>query len=65
MACLLLVGELAWFLVCTLLVTMTVASLISGGELAWFLVCTLLVIQTVSSLFQSVSWPHLQYVFYW
>jgi hypothetical protein len=27
--------ELAWFLMCTLLVTQTVACLVSVGELAW------------------------------
>jgi hypothetical protein len=31
------------FLMCTLLVTQTLAWLVSEGELAWFLLCTLLV----------------------
>ena len=35
-------GELALFLLCTLLVTQTVTCLVSEGELAWFLLYTLL-----------------------
>ena len=37
-------------LMCTVLVTLTVACLVSGSELAWFLVCTLLVMLTVACL---------------
>ena len=42
--------ELAWFSICTLLVTQNVACLVSVCEWAWFLMCTLLVIQTVACL---------------
>ena len=42
--------ELAWGLICILLVTETVACLVSVGELARFLMCTLLVTQTVACL---------------
>ena len=42
---------------CTLLVTLTVACLVSGSELALFLMCTLLVTLTVACLVQLVSWP--------
>ena len=35
-ACLVSEGELALFLMCTVLVTETVTCLVSGGELAWF-----------------------------
>ena len=41
---------------CTLLVTLTVACLVSGSELALFLMCTLLVMLTVACLVQEVSW---------
>jgi hypothetical protein len=34
-ACLVSVGELVWFSMCTLLVTVTVTCLVSEGELAW------------------------------
>ena len=44
-----LVGELAWFSMCTLLVTQ-IAYLVSESELVWFLMCTLLVMQTVACL---------------
>ena len=44
------VGELAWFLMCTVLVTETVACLVSEGELAWFIMCTVLVTETVACL---------------
>ena len=44
---------------CTLLVTLTVACLVSGSELALFLMCTLLVTLTVAALGQRVSWPGL------
>ena len=47
--------ELAWFLMCTLLVT-DVACFVSVGELAWLLMCTLLVTQMWPALFQDVSW---------
>ena len=50
LACLVSEGELAWFLMCTLLVTETVVYLVSEGELAWFLMCTLLVTYTVACL---------------
>ena len=43
-------SELAWFLMCTVLVTQTVAIVVSGCELACFLMCTLLVTQTVACL---------------
>ena len=44
-----------WFLMCTLLVTQTVACFVSVGELAWFLMSTLLVTQMWSVFFQTVS----------
>ncbi|KIJ89689.1 hypothetical protein K443DRAFT_666491 [Laccaria amethystina LaAM-08-1] len=47
-------GELAQFLICTLL---TIACLVSVGELASFLMCTLLVTQVWPVLFQDVSLP--------
>jgi hypothetical protein len=40
--------ELAWFLMCMLLVIQTVACLVSEGELAWVLMCPLLVTETVA-----------------
>jgi hypothetical protein len=43
LVCLVSVGELAWFLMCTLLVMQSVACLVLGGELTWFLMCTILV----------------------
>ena len=46
-ACLVSVGELAKFLMCTLLVT---EAHISEGELAWFLMCNLVVTETVTYL---------------
>ena len=55
--CLVSVGKLAWFLMCTVLVTETVVYLVSEGGLAWFLTCTVLVTETVACLvFQDVSW---------
>ena len=42
-------------LMCTLLVTLTVACLVSVCELAWSLMCTLLVTLTVAHLVQEVS----------
>ena len=42
--CLVSGGELAWFLMCTLLLTQTVTCChVSASELAWFLICPLLV----------------------
>ena len=56
-ACLVPGCELALFLMCTLLVTQTVACFFfSESELAWFLICTLLVTQMWPVLFQLVSW---------
>ncbi|KIJ95046.1 hypothetical protein K443DRAFT_109459, partial [Laccaria amethystina LaAM-08-1] len=52
--CFVLVGELAWILMCTLLVTQPVACLVSGCELAWFFMWTLLVMQMWPILFQMV-----------
>ena len=46
---------------CILLVTLTVACLVSASELALFLMCTLLVTLTVAGLVQWVSWPGLMY----
>ena len=48
--CLVSASELAWFLMCTPLVTQTVACLVPDGELAQFLMCILLVTQTVACL---------------
>ena len=39
-------SELVCFLMCTLLVTQTLACFVSGGKLAWVLICILLVTQT-------------------
>ena len=39
--CLVSEGELAWFSMCTLLVTETVTCFVSAGELALFLLCSL------------------------
>ena len=36
-------SELAWFLMCTLVVEQTVTYLISVGKLAWLLMCVFLV----------------------
>ena len=44
------VGELAWFLMCTLLVTETVVCFVLDSELAWLLMCTLLVTENVACL---------------
>ena len=49
-ACLVSGCKLAWFSMCTLLVTQTIICLVLGCELAWFLMCTLLVTQTVACL---------------
>ena len=43
-------GELAWFLICTLLLIQAVACLASEGVLAWILMCILLLRQTVACL---------------
>ena len=51
MACLVPGSKLAWFLMCTLLVTQTVTYLVSGGELVWFLMGALLMTQTGLVLF--------------
>ena len=50
-------SELSLFLMCAVLVTLTVAYLLSVCELAGSLMCTLLV--TMAVLFQYVSWPGL------
>ena len=47
---------MAWFLMCTLLVTEILSCFVTVGELAWLLVWTLLVTQR-PVLFQRVSWP--------
>ena len=56
-ACLVSGCKLAWFSMCTLLVTQTVACLVLGCELAWLLMGTLVVTQMWPVLFQNVSWP--------
>ncbi|EDR04616.1 uncharacterized protein LACBIDRAFT_304279 [Laccaria bicolor S238N-H82] len=50
-------GELAWFSMCTLLVTAAVACLVSAfeSELAWFSMCTLLVTEAVACLVSVVG----------
>ena len=49
--------ELAWFLVCTLLVAQTVSSAVSVCELGQRLMCNLLVTEMWPDLFQFVSCP--------
>ena len=45
-ACLVSVCELAWLLMCALLVTQMWPVFVSDGRLAWFLMCTLVITQT-------------------
>ena len=50
-------SELAWFLMCTLLVTETMACLVSVGEFTWFLLSTPLVTEIMTCLVSGCELP--------